>query len=154
MQIAEILSPAAVRSVAQVASKKRLFHEIAELAAATYGVDAAKALDSLQERESLGTTGVGQGVALPHAQLHGLEGVAGVFLRLEKPLDFDAVDRQPGDLVFALLAPDSPGVEHLKALALVSRTLRDGDMRTKLRANDDPVALHAVLAAAQDVSAG
>ena len=90
MQIAEILLPAAVRSLAQVASKKRLFHEIADLAAAAYGVDAAKALDSLQERESLGTTGVGQGVALPHAQLHGLEGVAGVFLRLEKPLDFDA----------------------------------------------------------------
>lgn len=145
MQIAEILSPAAVRSVAQVASKKRLFHEIAELAAATYGVDAAKALDSLQERESLGTTGVGQGVALPHAQLHGLEGVAGVFLRLEKPLDFDAVDRQPVDLIFALLAPKSTGVDHLKALALVSRRLREPDLRERLRANADPVALHALL---------
>lgn len=145
MQIAEILSPAAVRSLAQVASKKRLFHEIAELAAATYGVDSAKALDSLQERESLGTTGVGQGVALPHAQLHGLEGVAGVFLRLEKPLDFDAVDRQPVDLVFALLAPKSTGVDHLKALALVSRRLREPDLRERLRANADPVALHALL---------
>ena len=145
MQIAEILSPAAVRSLAQVASKKRLFHEIAELAAAAYGVDAAKALDSLQERESLGTTGVGQGVALPHAQLHGLEGVAGVFLRLEKPLDFDAVDRQPVDLVFALLAPKSTGVDHLKALALVSRRLREPDLRERLRANADPVALHALL---------
>lgn len=145
MQIAEILSPAAVRSLAQVASKKRLFHEIAELAASAYGVDAAKALDSLQERESLGTTGVGQGVALPHAQLHGLEGVAGVFLRLEKPLDFDAVDRQPVDLVFALLAPKSTGVDHLKALALVSRRLREPELRERLRANVDPVALHALL---------
>lgn len=145
MQIAEILSPAAVRTLGQVVSKKRLFHEVAELAALVYGVDAAKALDALQERESLGTTGVGQGVALPHAQLHGLEGVAGVFLRLEKPLDFDAVDRQPVDLVFALLAPKSTGVDHLKALALVSRRLREPDLRERLRANSDPVALHALL---------
>lgn len=145
MQIAEILSPAAVRNLAQVASKKRLFHEVAELAASVYGLDAAKVLDSLQERESLGTTGVGQGVALPHAQLHGLEGVVGVFLRLEKPLDFDAVDRQPVDLVFALLAPKSTGVDHLKALALVSRRLREPDLRERLRANADPVALHALL---------
>ena len=145
MQIAEILSPAAVRTLGQVVSKKRLFHEAAELAALVYGVDAAKALDALQERESLGTTGVGQGVALPHAQLHGLEGVAGVFLRLEKPLDFDAVDRQPVDLVFARLAPKSTGVDHLKALALVSRRLREPDLRERLRANSDPVALHALL---------
>ena len=145
MQIAEILSPAAVRTLGQVVSKKRLFHEVAELAALVYGVDAAKTLDALQERESLGTTGVGQGVALPHAQLHGLEGVAGVFLRLEKPLDFDAVDRQPVDLVFALLAPKSTGVDHLKALALVSRRLREPDLRERLRANADPVALHALL---------
>ena len=153
MRIADILSTAAVRSQAQATSKKRLFQELAELAQAEYGLNATEVLDALQERESLGPTGVGQGVALPHARLHGLDRVVGLFVRLEKPLDFDAVDRQPVDLVFALLAPDSPGVEHLKALALVSRTLRDGDMRTKLRANDDPVALHAVLAAAQDTAA-
>ena len=153
MRISEILSPAAVRSQAQVSSKKRLFHDLAEMAAQAYGLDASATLDALQERESLGATGVGHGVALPHARIPGLDRVAGLFLRLEKPMDFDAVDRQPVDLVFALLAPDSPGVEHLKALALVSRTLRDGDMRTKLRANDDPVALHAVLAAAQDTAA-
>lgn len=153
MRISEILSPAAVRSQAQVSSKKRLFHDLAEMAAQAYGLDPAATLDALQERESLGATGVGHGVALPHARISGLDRVAGLFLRLEKPMDFDAVDRQPVDLVFALLAPDSPGVEHLKALALVSRTLRDGDMRAKLRANEDPVALHAVLAAAQDLSA-
>ncbi|MBB1491659.1 MULTISPECIES: PTS sugar transporter subunit IIA [unclassified Paracoccus (in: a-proteobacteria)] len=152
MRISDILSPAAVRSQAQVSSKKRLFHDIAEMAAQAYKLDPAATLDALQERESLGATGVGHGVALPHARIPGLDRVAGLFLRLEKPMDFDAVDRQPVDLVFALLAPDTPGVEHLKALALVSRTLRDGDMRTKLRANDDPVALHAVLAAAQDLS--
>ena len=151
MQLSEILKPGAVRSVGQITSKKRLFQELADLAAAEYRLNASEVLDALQERESLGPTGVGQGVALPHARLHGLEKVVGLFLRLEKPMDFDAVDRQPVDLVFALLAPESSGVDHLKALALVSRTLRDGDLRSKLRANDNPSALHAVLAAAQGI---
>lgn len=153
MQISDILSPAAVRTMTQSTSKKRLFQEIAEQARSVYGVDAAQTLDALQERESLGPTGVGHGVALPHARLHGLDRVVGLFLRLEKPLDFDAVDRQPVDLIFALLAPKSSGVEHLKALALVSRTLRDQDLRAKLRANEDPVALHAMLAAAPGIKA-
>ncbi|QRZ13256.1 PTS sugar transporter subunit IIA [Paracoccus methylovorus] len=153
MQISDILSPAAVRTMSQTTSKKRLFQEIAEQARTVYGVDAAQTLDALQERESLGPTGVGHGVALPHARLHGLDHVVGLFLRLEKPLDFDAVDRQPVDLIFALLAPKSSGVDHLKALALVSRTLRDQDLRSKLRANEDPVALHAMLSAAPGIKA-
>lgn len=153
MQLSEILKPGAVRAIGQVTSKKRLFQELSELAHAEYGLNASEVLDALQERESLGPTGVGQGVALPHARLHGLDKVVGMFIRLEKPLDFDAVDRQPVDLVFALLAPETSGVDHLKALALVSRTLRDGELRGKLRANDDPVALHAVLAAAQGIKA-
>ena len=145
MRIADILSTAAVRSQAQATSKKRLFHDLADMAAQAYGVSAPQTLDALQERESLGATGVGQGVALPHARIAGLERVAGLFLRLEKPLDFDAVDRQPVDLGFALLAPESPGVEHLKALALVSRTMRDQAMVQKLRANTDPAKLYAIL---------
>lgn len=145
MDISDLLAPGAVRSVAQVSSKKRLFHDLADLASQAYGLDAARTLDALLERESLGATGVGHGVALPHARIAGLERPAGLFLRLDRAMDFDAVDRQPVDLVFALLAPDSPGVEHLKALALVSRTMRDEAMRAKLRANDDPVALHAML---------
>ncbi|WP_312525441.1 PTS sugar transporter subunit IIA [Paracoccus sp. (in: a-proteobacteria)] len=153
MQIGDILLPAAVKTLAQTTSKKRLFQEISELARSVYRVDAAQTLDALQERESLGPTGVGHGVALPHARLHGLDRVVGLFLRLEKPLDFDAVDRQPVDLIFALLAPKSTGVDHLKALALVSRTLRDQDLRNKLRANDDPVALHALLVGAPGAKA-
>ncbi|RMC36133.1 PTS sugar transporter subunit IIA [Paracoccus alkanivorans] len=153
MQLSEILGPGAVRSLGQVTSKKRLFQELADLAHAEYRLNASEVLDALQERESLGPTGVGQGVALPHARLHGLDRVVGLFLRLDKPLDFDAVDRKPVDLVFALLAPESGGVDHLKALALVSRTLRDSDLRAKLRANDSPTALHAVLAAAQGIKA-
>ena len=146
MQISDILSPAAVRTMTQSTSKKRLFQEIAEQARAIYGVDATHTLDALQERESLGPTGVGHGVALPHARLHGLDRVVGLFLRLEKPLDFDAVDRLPVDLVFALLAPKSAGVDHLKALALVSRRMRAPELRERLRANSDPIALHALLA--------
>ena len=153
MHISEILQPSAVRSFGQVTSKKRLFQELAEMAHSVYGLPASEVLDALQERESLGPTGVGQGVALPHARLHGLDKVVGLFVRLEKPLDFDAVDRQPVDLVFALLAPKSTGVDHLTALALVSRTLRDTDLRAKLRANDNAIALHAVLAAAQGIKA-
>ena len=153
MQISDILLPSAVKSVSQVSSKKRLFQDVAELAQTVYRVDAVRTFDELQERESLGPTGVGNGVALPHARLHGLDRVVALFFRLERPMDFDAVDKLPVDLVFALLAPQSSGVDHLKALALVSRTLRDADLRAKLRANDDPVALHAVLAAAQDSQA-
>lgn len=145
MQISDILLVKAVRSMPQVNSKKRLLNELAEMAHAVHGLDAAETLDALQERESLGPTGVGHGVALPHARLRGLDRVRGLFIRLDKPLDFDAVDRQPVDLIFALLAPMSSGIDHLKALALVSRTLRDADLRTKLRANDDPVTLHAML---------
>ena len=153
MQLSEILRPGAVRSVGQVTSKKRLFQDIADLAHSEYGLNASEVLDALQERESLGPTGVGKGVALPHARLHGLDRVVGLFLRLEKPLDFDAVDRQPVDLVIALLAPESSGVDHLKALALVSRTLRDADLRQKLRANDNPTTLHALLSAAAGIKA-
>ena len=153
MQLSEILKPGAVRSLGQVTSKKRLFQELADLANAEYKLNISEVVDALQERESLGPTGVGHGVALPHARLHGLDHVVGLFLRLEKPLDFDAVDRQPVDLIFALLAPESSGVDHLKALALVSRTLRDNDLRAKLRANDDATALHAVLSAAQGIKA-
>ena len=153
MDLSTLLKPAAVKVLTNVTSKKRLFQDLSEIAHSAYGLDAIQTVDALQEREMLGPTGVGHGVALPHARLHGLDKVAGLFLRLDKPLDFDAVDRQPVDLVFGLLAPETSGVDHLKALALVSRTLRDAELRAKLRANDDPVALHAVLAAAQGIKA-
>lgn len=145
MELSSILRPVAVRVVAGLSSKKRLFQELGELAESVHGIPASEAVDALQERESLGPTGVGNGVALPHARLQGLETVAGLFLRIEKPLDFDAVDRQPVDLVFALFAPEASGVDHLKALALVSRTLRDQAVCAKLRSNDDPATLHAIL---------
>ncbi|MFP1643584.1 PTS sugar transporter subunit IIA [Pontitalea aquivivens] len=151
MELSNLLKPAAVKVLAHITSKKRLFQDLGEIAHSVYGLNAPETVDALQERESLGPTGVGHGVALPHARLHGLSQVVGVFLRLEKPLDFDAVDRQPVDLVFSLFAPKDSGVEHLKALALVSRTMRNSETCAKLRANSDPAALHAVLTDATGV---
>ena len=145
MELSTILNPEAVRVFATVSSKKRLFQDLGEIAAAIYGVEAARAVEALQDRESLGPTGVGHGVALPHARLLGLDAVRGVFVRLERAIDFDAVDRKPVDLVFALFAPEDSGVDHLKALALVSRRMRDAALCAKLRANADPGTLHAVL---------
>jgi PTS system nitrogen regulatory IIA component len=153
MDIAKIVRPEAVRVVGQLTSKKRLFQELGEMALAAYGVTAALAVDGLQERESLGPTGVGHGVALPHARLEDLERIIGVFIRLDKPLDYDSVDRQPVDLVFALFAPKDSGVDHLKALALVSRTMRDPSVLTKLRANADPAKIYAILTEARSTQA-
>lgn len=145
MQLADILRPEAVKVIGQIASKKRLLQELCDLAAASGGFDPAAAFDALLERESLGPTGVGRGVALPHARIQGLDKVVGAFIRVEKPLDFSSMDRQPVDLAFALFAPAESGVEHLKALALVSRTLRDQQVCAKLRGNDDPQTLYAIL---------
>lgn len=153
MNLNDLLAADAVRSLASVTSKKRLFQEIAEIAAAVHGLRAADVTQALLEREALGPTGVGGGIALPHARIDGVDRVVGLFVRLEKPLDFDAVDRQPVDLVFALLAPSDSGVEHLKALALVSRTMRDGNLCAKLRANGEPTTLHTLLTEAQRVQA-
>jgi nitrogen PTS system EIIA component len=145
MELSDILKPEAVRFVGKPVSKKRILQDISARAASVYGIDADAAFDALQERENLGPTGVGDGVALPHARVSGLESVVGVFYRLEKPQNYDSVDRQPVDLLFALFAPANSGVDHLKALACVSRLLRDSSTRAKLRANDDASVLFAVL---------
>jgi nitrogen PTS system EIIA component len=145
MDISKLLNPGAVRVVGHMTSKKRLFQDIADAAAQAWGINPSVVVDGLQERESLGPTGVGHGIALPHARLDELDRIVGLFVRLEKPLDYDSVDRQPVDLVFALLAPKDSGVDHLKALALVSRTMRDAGVVTKLRANADPAKLYAIL---------
>ncbi len=145
MELGNILRPDAVKTISSCTSKKRLFHDLGELAETSYGMHATAVIDALIEREGLGPTGVGQGIALPHARMAEADTVSGLFLRLEKPLNFDAVDRQPVDLVFALIAPENAGVDHLKALALVSRTLRDTSICAKLRANSDPGTLHTIL---------
>lgn len=145
MTIDDILPLGGIKIIASASSKKRLFHDLGDLAFTNFGVSHDTVVDALLERETLGPTGVGHGVALPHARLAGLTRVRGLFIRLKKPLDFDSVDRQPVDLAFALFAPEDAGVEHLKALALVSRTLRGEVIRAKLRANEDPNTIHTIL---------
>ncbi|MCJ7871234.1 PTS sugar transporter subunit IIA [Marinovum sp. 2_MG-2023] len=145
MELSELLKPEAIRASTTSSSKKRLMHDVAELAQAAYGIDAGTAVEALLERESLGPTGVGHGVALPHARISGIEGCCGVFMLMDKPIDFDSVDRQPVDIVFGLFAPEDAGVEHLKALARVSRLLRDPAVCTKLRANHDAGTLFTIL---------
>tara|TARA_R110000787_G_scaffold156781_14_gene270695 strand:- start:1161 stop:1625 length:465 start_codon:yes stop_codon:yes gene_type:complete len=153
MNFAKLLTPRAVKVLSSTTSKKRLLTELAELAAATYDLKAATVVEALLAREALGPTGVGRGVALPHARLEGIEKVAGLFVLLEKPVDFGSVDRQPVDIAFALFAPETAGVEHLKALALVSRTLRDTGICAKLRANPNEETLYTILTEAEGVKA-
>lgn len=153
MTIDDILPVTGIKVIAAASSKKRLFHDIGELAHACFGLDHAAVVDALVEREGLGPTGVGQGVALPHARLPNLAQVCGLFVRVKKPLDFDSVDRQPVDLAFALFAPENAGVEHLKALALVSRTLRDESVCAKLRSNEDPSTVYTILTEASSAQA-
>jgi PTS system nitrogen regulatory IIA component len=153
MQISDILKPEAVRVFGAASSKKRLFQEIADVAQLAYGLSSQTTVEALLDRESLGPTGVGHGVGLPHARLDGLDKVVGAFVKLDTPLEFGAVDRQPIDIAFALFAPEDAGVEHLKALALVSRTLREQSFCTKLRANPDPATLYTILTENQSVQA-
>ncbi|MBR9650494.1 PTS sugar transporter subunit IIA [Thalassovita aquimarina] len=153
MLLSTILKPEAVKVIASASSKKRLLHDLGDLAYSAYGAKPEAAVEALLERETLGPTGVGHGVALPHARLADLDRVVGAFILLEKPIDFESIDRQPVDLVFALFAPEEAGVEHLKALALVSRTLRESALCAKLRANNDPSTLYTILTASQGAQA-
>lgn len=153
MELSDILRPEAVKVISATSSKKRLFQDIGDIANTIYGLESQRTVEALMERESLGPTGVGHGVALPHARLSGLDKVVGIFVMLEKPIDFGAVDRQPVDIAFSLFAPEDAGVEHLKALALVSRTLRDPSLCSKLRANLDATTLFAILTESQSVQA-
>ena len=145
MELAEILVPEAVRTLSNIPGKKRLLTSMADVSADLYGLSAQTVLDALSERETLGTTGMGHGVAVPHARIEEVERVQGYFFKLDQPIDFSAVDGLPVDLVFGLLAPQDAGADHLKALARVSRMLRDQDVCKKLRSTDDPTALFAIL---------
>ena len=142
----DIVSPDALATEVTVNGKKMLFQKIAALAAQSYGVDAEAAADALLERERLGSTGFGGGVAIPHAKLPGLDRMCGVVVLLDPPAPFDAVDDAPVDVVFALLSPLDSGAEHLKTLARVSRYLRDEAQVTRLRGAKSAEALHALLA--------
>lgn len=141
----DLITPHAVLPALKAASKKQALQELARKAADLTGQHERAIFDVLLERERLGTTGVGHGIAIPHGKLPGLTRVHGLFARLDKPIDFDSIDDQPVDLVFLLLAPEHSGADHLKALARVSRMLRDVNVCAKLRGSDNADAIFAIL---------
>lgn len=146
MNIGDLLEPRAIAPRAGGGSKRQVLSVIADIAARNFGLDAEQVLDALLEREAAGSTGVGHGVAIPHARLPGLERTRGMFVRLEQPTPFESVDDQPVDLLFALFAPAESRTEHLQALARVSRLLRQGDLRQQLRQARTVESIHALLA--------
>jgi nitrogen PTS system EIIA component len=146
MSIGELLDRRAISPHASAPNKRQALSVIADIAARTFGVDADEALDALLEREAAGSTGVGQGVAVPHARVSGLDRMRAVVVRLELPIDFDAVDDQPVDLMVALFAPaEASSSEHLRALARVSRLLRQPEIREQIRQAKSADAIHIVL---------
>ena len=145
MDIRDLITPSTTIPNLKVTSKKQALQELARHGAAVTSVNDREIFGILLERERLGTTGVGGGVAIPHGKLPGLERLYGVFARLEQAIDFDSVDEQPVDLIFLLLAPETAGADHLKALARVSRQLRDQEICEKLRGSDTAEALYALL---------
>ena len=153
MEFSNLLKPEAIRVFSSVSSKKRLLHDLAGIAEMCYQTDYSSTVEALIERETLGPTGVGSGIALPHARLDKLNRVVGAFILLESPVEFEAIDKQPVDIVFSLFAPKTAGVDHLKALALVSRTLREQNIVAKLRSNPDPVTLYTILTEPDNVQA-
>ena len=145
MEISDLVTPHAVVASLKATSKKQALQELARRAAELTGEHERAIFDVLLERERLGTTGVGDGVAIPHGKLPNLKKLIGLFARLERPIDFEAIDEQPVDLIFLLLAPGTAGADHLKALARVSRLLRDRQMREKLRGSETAEAIYALL---------
>jgi nitrogen PTS system EIIA component len=145
MEIADLITPRSVVAQLRAASKRQALQELAKRAATMTGVVEREIYDVLTERERLGTTGIGMGIGIPHGKLPGLTKLYGIFARLERPIPFEAIDDQPVDLIFLLLAPENAGADHLKALALVSRLLRDRAVCDKLRGTDNPDALYALL---------
>ena len=145
MELADLVQKGAILPALKAGSKKQLFQDIANRAAEVYGVNAREVISGLLAREQLGSTAMGDGVAIPHARLEGLTQIVGIFARLEKPVDFDAMDGRGVDLVFALLATEHAGADHLRALARVSRLLRSGELREKLRETSRSEALYALI---------
>lgn len=145
MEIADLLSPDAVLAHLKAANKKQVLQEMAHKAALLTRLPERRIFDTLMEREKLGSTGMGQGIAIPHGRVPGIHKMTGLFAQLDHPIDFDAMDDQPVDLVFLLLAPENAGADHLKALARVSRLLRNQSVCEKLRGAPQSATLFALL---------
>ncbi|WP_300543843.1 PTS IIA-like nitrogen regulatory protein PtsN [Maricaulis sp.] len=146
MALADLIPNGGVAVDLGASSRKQALQAMSDIAAGLTGLQARAIFDAVLQRERLGSTGVGQGVAIPHARLAGIDEVVGIFARLRTPADFESIDGRPADLIFMLIAPEDAGAEHLKALARVSRLLRREDVRQRLRAAPDAEAIYAVLA--------
>jgi len=146
MPLADLVAPNAILPALKVNGKKQALQELAAKAADLCGQNERAVFEILLQREKLGSTGVGNGIAIPHGKLPKLNKLFGLFARLDRPVDFEALDGQPVDLIFLLLAPEGAGADHLKALARVARLLRDSEIARKLRDSRDAEAIYAVLA--------
>jgi nitrogen PTS system EIIA component len=147
MDLSDLIKPDAILGSLKANSKKQVIQALAERAAEMTGIEERQIFETLLQREKLGSTGVGGGIAIPHGKLAKLDRIFGLFARLAKPVDFEALDDQPVDLVFLLLAPEGAGADHLKALARIARLFREPGVVSKLRASSDKSALFAVLTA-------
>ena len=145
MELGDLLAPEGVVPSLKAKSKKQALQELSQRAAELTGLQARDLFDTLLQRERLGSTGLGRGIAIPHVKLRALKSIVCLFARLEEPIEFDSLDNEPVDLIFLLLAPETAGADHLKALARVSRLLRDREMCEKLRGSDTADALYALL---------
>ncbi|KQO77075.1 PTS IIA-like nitrogen regulatory protein PtsN [Rhizobium sp. Leaf262] len=145
MALADLLQQDAIIPALKVNSKKQLLQELAAKASKITGVPEREVFDVILQRERLGSTGVGHGIAIPHGKLASIDSIVGVFARLENAVDFEALDDQPVDLVFLLLAPEGAGADHLKALSRIARVLRDPELVAKLRATESDTAIYTFL---------
>jgi nitrogen PTS system EIIA component len=145
MPLLDFLSPQAVLAALRVNGKKQALHELASHSARLTGLEERVVFEALLQRERLGSTGIGEGIAIPHGKLPGLNRLFGLAARLEKPIDFEALDGQPVDILFLLLAPEDAGADHLKALSRIARVLRQPGLVERIRATRDAAALYAVL---------
>ncbi|MBX3530274.1 MAG: PTS IIA-like nitrogen regulatory protein PtsN [Rhizobiaceae bacterium] len=145
MDLSDLIEVSSVLPALKANSKKQLLQLMAEKAAAATGLPEREVFDTILQRERLGSTGVGNGIAIPHGKLPGIRKITGVFARLETPIDFEALDDQPVDIVFLLLAPETAGADHLKALSRIARVLRDADTVNKIRGSTDAAAIYSFL---------
>ena len=150
MEIIDLITTESVVANLRATSKKQALQDLSRRTADITGLHERTIFDVLMERERLGTTGVGNGIAIPHGKLANLDRLHGLFARLEQPIDFHAIDERPVDLIFVLLAPETAGADHLKALARISRLLRDQGICDKLRGTDSAEALFAILTESQE----
>jgi PTS system nitrogen regulatory IIA component len=145
MALADLLALDAIIPALKANTKKQVLQEMAVRASRLTGLPERDIFDIILQRERLGSTGIGQGIAIPHGKLNSLDTIVGIFARLETPVDFEALDDQPVDIIFMLLAPEGAGADHLKALSRIARVLRDHDLVAKLRATDSASAIYAFI---------